>query len=184
MMRLYLCLFSLLVLSGCAGRSDMRAVASQSSAIMNQAQIEATRYAEAQTRYEAIGQANIASFSKMTAIGNQEAEAVQTTWVDSSMSSLYSGVKPRSLADYQKVIDDATAAPLAPTAITIDTSKVRSVVAQLNELAKEENLESRVAFLTMFAKTVSAAYQDAQKKAAAQANEAANDMKTSSPVQQ
>ena len=114
MMRLWLCLIGLLVLAGCAGRSDMRAVASQSSAILNQAQIEATRYAEAQTRYEATAQANIASYAKMTAIGTQEAEAGQTTWVDSAMSGLYNGVKPRSLADYQRIVDDATAAPLAP----------------------------------------------------------------------
>jgi hypothetical protein len=113
----------------------------------------------------------------MTAIGNQEAEAVQSTWVDSQMRGLYGDVKPRSLIDYQKVVDDAMAVPIAPTVITIDTSKVRAAVAQLNELAKEETLESRVAFLTMFAKTVAAAYQDAQKKAADQAKAAADGMK-------
>jgi len=166
--------------AGCAGRSEMRAVASQSSAILNQSQIEASRYAEAQTRYEAIAQANIASYSKMTTIGNQQADAL--TWVDPSMRSL--NVNPRSLSEYQKIVDDATAAPAAPPSITIDTSTVRQAVAKLNELSKEESLDSQIAFLTNFAKTVAAAYQDAQKKAAAQATTAANDMQSASPLQQ
>jgi hypothetical protein len=174
-------LLAAVLLTGCAGRSEMRAVASQSSAILNQTQTEAARYADAQTRYEASAQANIASFNKMTTIGNQEADS--GTWIDSSMSGLYNGVRPRSLADYQKIIDDATAAPTAPNVITIDTSKVRAAVAQMNELAKEETLESRLAFLTMFAKAVASAYQDAQKKAADQANSASDSMKSVSPVQ-
>jgi hypothetical protein len=177
------CLLTVLLLGGCAGRSEMRAVASQSSAILNQSQIEAARYADAQTRYEATAQATIASFSMMTAIGDQEADSVQTTWIDSSMRSIYGDLRPRSLADYQKIVDDATAAPVAAPTITIDTSKVRQAVARLNELAKEQTLESQLAFLTTFAKTVSAAYQDAQKKAADQANKAADDMKAAAPVQ-
>jgi hypothetical protein len=183
MTRLWLCLLAILLLGGCAGQSEMRAVASLSSAILNQSQIEATRYADAQTRYEATAQANIASFSKMTAIGNQEADSVQTSWVDSSMRSIYSDLKPRSLTDYQKTVDDATAAPIAAPTITIDISKVRQAVAKLNELAKEETLESQLAFLTTFAKTVAAAYQDAQKKAANQANKVADDMKATAPLQ-
>jgi hypothetical protein len=182
MTRLWLCLLAVLLLGGCAGRSELRAVASQSSAILNQSQIEAARYADAQTRYEATAQANIASFSTMTAIGNQEADSVQTSWIDSSMRSIYSDLKPRSLTDYRKTVDDATAAPIAAPTIAIDTSKVRQAVAKLNELAKEQTLESQVAFLTTFAKTA-AAYQDAQKKAANQANKAADDIKAAAPVQ-
>ena len=183
MTRLWLCLLAVLLLSGCAGRSEMRAVASLSSAILNQSQIEAARYADAQTRYEATAQAIITSFSMMTAIGNQEADSVQTTWIDSSMRSTYSDLKPRSLTDYQKIVDEATAVPIAAPTITIDTSKVRQAVAKLNELAKEETLESQLAFLTTFAKTVAAAYQDAQKKAADQASKAADDMKATAPAQ-
>ena len=183
MTRLWLYLLAVLLLGGCAGRSEMRAVASQSSAILNQSQIEAARYADAQTRYEATAQATIASFSRMTAIGNQSADSVQTTWVDSTMRSIYSDLRPRSLTDYQKMVDDATAAPIAAPTITIDTSKVRQAVAKLNELAKEETLESQLAFLTTFAKTVAAAYEDAQKKAADQAKKAAGDMETIAPVQ-
>ena len=104
MTRLWLCLLAVLVLGGCAGRSEMRAVASLSSAILNQSQIEAAGYADAQTRYEATAQAIITSFSMMTAIGNQEADSVQTSWVDSSMRSIYSDLKPRSLADIQKIV--------------------------------------------------------------------------------
>src|SRR5262249_5877992 len=99
--RLWLYLLAVLLLSGCAGRSEMRAVASLSSAILNQSQIEAAGYADAQTRYEATAQANIASFSTMTAIGNQQANSVQASWVDSSMRSIHSDLKPRSLSDYQ-----------------------------------------------------------------------------------
>lgn len=183
MTRLWLCLLAALLLGGCAGRSEMRAVASLSSAMLNQSQMEAAGYADAQTRYEATAQANIASFSKMTAIGNQQADSVQTSWVDSSMRTIYSDLKPRSLTDYQKAIDDATAAPVAAPTVRIDTSKVRQAVGKLNELAKEETLESQLAFLTTFAKTVAAAYQDAQKKAADQASKAADNIKASAPVQ-
>jgi hypothetical protein len=166
--------------AGCAGRTEMRAVASQSSAILNQSQIEASRYAEAQTRYEATAQANIASFSKMTTIGNQQADSL--TWVDSATRGL--NVNAKSLSDYQKIVDDATAAPVAPATVTIDTSTVRQAVAKLNELSKKESLDSQIAFLTSFAQTAAAAYQDAQKKAADQATKAASDMKTVSPVLQ
>lgn len=172
------------MLNGCAGRSDMRSVASQSSAILNAAQINATKYAEAQTRYEVGAQANIASFNKMSAIGNQAQKAAQATWIDSSMRGLFGELTPRAVADYQKVVDEATAAPIAPTAITIDTSKVRQAVSKLNELAKEQTLESQVAFLANFAATVAGAYQDAQKKAAEMANGAADGMKKAAPVQQ
>jgi hypothetical protein len=168
------------ILAGCAGRSEMRAVASQSGAILNQSQIEASRYAEAQTRYEATAQANIASFSKMTAIGNQQADSL--TWVDSATRSL--NVNAKSLSDYQKIVDDATAAPTAPATVTIDTSTVRQAVAKLNELSKKESLDSQIDFLANFAKTAAAAYQDAQKKAAEQATKAASDMKSVSPVLQ
>jgi hypothetical protein len=178
--RMLALLVAAVALPGCAGRSEMRAVASQSGAILNQSQIEASRYAEAQTRYEATAQANIASFSKMTAIGNQQADSL--TWVDSSTRGL--DVNASSLSDYQKIVDEATAAPVAPATITIDTSTVRQAVAKLNELSKEESLDSQIAFLTNFAKTVAAAYQDAQKKAAEQATKAATDMKSVSPVQQ
>ncbi len=184
MTRIWLRLLTiLLLLGGCAGRSEMRAVASLSSAILNQSQIEAAHYADAQTRYEATAQAIITSFSTMTAIGNQEADSVQTSWIDSSMRGIYSDLKPRSLTDYQKIVDEATAVPIAAPTITIDTSKVRQAVAKLNELAKEETLESQLAFLTTFAKTVAAAYQDAQKKAADQASKAADDIKATAPVQ-
>jgi hypothetical protein len=167
-------------LSACAGRSEMRAVASQSGAILNQSQIEASRYAEAQTRYEATAQANIASFSKMTTIGNQQADSL--TWVDSAPRRL--NVDAKSLSDYQRIVDDATAAPVAPATVTIDTSKVRQAVAKLNELSKKESLDSQIDFLANFAKTAAAAYQDAQKKAAEQATKAASDMKSVSPVLQ
>lgn len=183
MTHLWLCLLTILLIGGCAGRSQMRAVASQSSAILHQSQIEAAGYADAQTRYEATAQANIASFSRMTSIGNQAADSVQTAWIDFSMRSIYSDLKPRSLTDYQKTVDDATAAPIAPPTITIDTGKVRQAVAKLNELAKEETLESQLVFIVTFGKTVAGAYQDAQKKAAEQADKAADEMKASAPAQ-
>jgi hypothetical protein len=169
--------------AGCSGRSDMRSVASQSSAILNNAQIQATRYAEAQTRYEAGAHANMASYSKMTAIGNQALKDGQSAWIDSAMESKYSKLKPQSTSDYQKMVDDATAAPITPAAVTIDTSKVRQAVAKLNELAKEQNLESQLAFVTQFASSLVAAYQDAQKKAAEMATDATNKMKETSPTQ-
>jgi hypothetical protein len=173
-----------MILAGCAGRSEMRSVASQSSAILNAAQINATKYAEAQTRYEAGAQASIAAFNKMTAIGNQEQEAVQGTWIDSTMRGLYGELGARTVDDYEEIVNDATAAPVAPTVITIDTTKVRQAVAKLNELAKEETLQSQVAFLANFAQTVASAYQDAQKKAADMANGAAGEMKKAAPIQQ
>ena len=172
-----------LAVGGCAGRADMRSVASQSSAILNTAQLQATKYAEAQTRYEAGARANIASFAKMTAIGNQQLKAAQVTWIDSTMKSQYSALQPLSTADYQKMVDEATAAPITPTTITIDTGKVQQAVAKLNELAREPTLESQMAFLTQFVSSIVSAYQDAKKKAADLANSAANQMKEAAPVQ-
>lgn len=183
MKRLYVLLAVMLALGGCAGRSDMRSVASQSSAILNAAQIQASSYADAQTRYEAGAQANIASFSKMTTIRNQEMKSAQVTWIDSSMKGIYSDLAPKAQADYSKVIDDATAAPIAPTTVTIDTSKVRSAVAKLNEFAKEHDLESQIAFLVDFGSSVAEAFKEAQKKAADMANGAANQMNAAAPIQ-
>jgi hypothetical protein len=183
MKQLYILAAILVSVAGCSGRSDMRSVASQSSAILNNAQVQATKYAEAQTRYEAAVQANMASFSKMTAIGNQGLKDAQTAWIDQAMKSKYDGARPLAVSDYQKMVDDATAAPIAPTVITIDTSKVRQAVAKLNELAKEQTLESQLAFVIQFATAVVNAYQDAEKKAADMASKAATQVKEAGPTQ-
>lgn len=152
--------------AGCAGRDDMRSTASQSGAILNQAQRDAAAYAQAQTDLDETIVANIASFNAMAAEGAESIKADQTVWVDQTMKGYFDSVKSAEPAAYLKALDQATTPPEQVTPTVIDTSKVRLAVAKLNELAKEQDLESQLSFIIQFALGVKDAYEQAEQKAA------------------
>lgn len=166
-MRLMLVMLGLaVVMAGCAGRDDMRSTASQSGAILNQAQRDAAAYGQAQTELDETIVANIASFNAMAAEGNEAMKSDQTIWVDSTMKGHFDSLKPLEPAAYLRSLDLAATPPEVVTPTVIDTSKVRLAVAKLNELAKERDLESQLAFIVQFAMGVKDAYDQAQQKAA------------------
>ena len=162
-------------LAGCAGRPEMRSTASQSGAILNQAQSDAADYATAQTELDETIVANIASFNAMAAEGAQALKADQTVWIDQTMKGYFDSLKPADPGSYLKALDDASAAPEQAKPTTVDTSKVRLAVGNLNELAKEQDLQSQLSFLVQFALGVQDAFQQAQKKAKEVAGQAKAD---------
>jgi hypothetical protein len=164
-----------IAMAGCAGREEMRSTASQSGAILNQAQRDAADYATAQTELDETIVANIASFNAMAAEGAQAMKADQTVWVDQTMKGYFDSLKPADPGSYLKALDEAAAPPEQAKPTVVDTSKVRLAVSNLNELAKEQDLESQLSFLVQFALGVEDAFKQAQKKAAEVAGQAQAD---------
>ncbi len=171
----FLALCAAVAAAGCSGREEMRSAASQSGAILSQAQREAVDYARTQTELDETIVANISSFNAMAAEGTETMKADQTVWVDATMKGLFDGLKPADPATFVRALDDVSAPPEQVKPTVIDTSKVRLAVANLNELALERDLESQLSFLVQFALGVQDAFEQAQKKAAQVAGQAQAD---------
>ena len=153
------------LLAGCAGREDMRNVASQSAAILSQTQAQVDLFNKSETRLNNVIQNNIATFNTMTAEANIAVNTRQASWLDPKMKAIFQEVKSGDSSLYIATANNMTAsAPSAPV-IAVGTEKIRVAVAKLNALAQNPNLQSQVTFLAEFGKGVKDAYDEKQKKA-------------------
>lgn len=169
-------------LAGCAGRAEVRSVASQSATILSQLQAQVVLFNTSQTGLNNVIQNNIAIYNTRAAQTDRLVKNSQITWLDPKMKAIFGEVKSAEPASYIATANDVTATtPRGPT-VDVGTTNIRASVAKLNGLAEAPKLTSQVTFLVEFAKGVKSAYDEQQKKATDLSDSAATKAKALSPT--